>query len=265
MRPDFSKIDFKPAIASNGAASRAKSGSRPSTLRSRVSIRRRSGGARTSGICRGHSALSARALQHHVRDAAVDDPAICGLLHGRRVECVLSPQPGRRTEGALGRIRSGHASRLRLRSRARDRRRGQGRRGHRLDSRHEDSVRPDSARSDVGVDDHERRGAADHGVLHCRRRRAGRDAGEAERDHSERHSQRVHGPQHLHLSARGIDADHRRYLPLLRGEDAEVQLHQRERISHAGGGRDGRYRTGVHAGRRPGVSAHRREGGPRRR
>ncbi len=70
----------------------------------------------------------------------------------------------------------------------------------------------------------------------------------AERDHSERHPEGVHGPQHVHLSARGIDADHRRHFPLLRGEDAEVQLHQRERISHAGGGRDGGSRTGLHAG-----------------
>ena len=39
-----------------------------------------------------------------------------------------------------------------------------------------------------------------------------------ERDHSERHSERVHGPQHLYLSSRGFDADRRRHLPLLRGE-----------------------------------------------
>ncbi len=28
-----------------------------------------------------------------------------------------------------------------------------------------------------------------------------------ERDHSERHSERVHGPQHVYLSSRGVDAD----------------------------------------------------------
>ena len=53
----------------------------------------------------------------------------------------------------------------------------------------------------VGVDDHERRGAAHHGVLHCGGRRAGRAAGKAERNHPERHPQRIHGAQHLHLSA----------------------------------------------------------------
>ena len=57
-----------------------------------------------------------------------------------------------------------------------------------------------------------------------------------------------------------LHADCRRHLPLLRGQDAEVQLHQRERISHAGGRSDGRYRTGLHARRRPRVSAHRRKG-----
>jgi methylmalonyl-CoA mutase len=81
-----------------------------------------------------------------------------------------------------------------------------------------------------------------------------------ERDHSERHSQRVHGPQYLYLSSGRFHADHRRYLPLLRGEYAEVQLHQRERIPHAGGWRDGGYRAGLHAGRRTGVSAHGSEG-----
>ena len=46
-------------------------------------------------------------------------------------------------------------------------------------------------------------------------------------------------------------------------EDAEIQLHQRERLPHAGSRRDGRYRAGLHARRRPGVSAHRRERRPR--
>ncbi len=59
-----------------------------------------------------------------------------------------------------------------------------------------------TARRDVGLDDDERRGAADPGALRRRRRGAGRAAGEAGRDHPERHPQRVHGPQHLHLSAR---------------------------------------------------------------
>ena len=34
---------------------------------------------------------------------------------------------------------------------------------------------------------------------------------QAVRDHPERHPQGVHGPQHLHLSARALDADRRRH------------------------------------------------------
>ena len=40
----------------------------------------------------------------------------------------------------------------------------------------------------------------------------------------ERHPQGVHGPQHLHLPARALDADHLRHLRLHRAADAEVQL-----------------------------------------
>ena len=52
-------------------------------------------------------------------------------------------------------------------------------------------------------------------------------------------------------------ADHRRHFPLLLAEDAEVQLHFDQRISHAGSRRDRRYGTGLHAGRRPGIHPHR--------
>ena len=61
----------------------------------------------------------ARAVQHHVRHAALDHPAIRGLLHRGRVQRVLPAQSGRRTEGPFGRLRPCHASRIRLRSRAR--------------------------------------------------------------------------------------------------------------------------------------------------
>ena len=52
---------------------------------------------------------------------------------------------------------------------------------------------------------------------------------------------------------------------LHRAAHAEVQLHLDLRLSHAGGGRDGRPRTGLHAGRRPRVSAHRHRGRARHR
>ena len=51
-------------------------------------------------------------------------------------------------------------------------------------------------------------------LYHRRGRGTGRAGRQALRDHPERHPQGVHGPQHLYLSARALDADHRRHLRL---------------------------------------------------
>ena len=107
------------------------------------------------------------------------------------------------------------------------------------------------------VDDHERRGAAGARALHRRRRGAGRAAGEARRHDPERHPQRVHGAQHLHLSARTVDAHHLRHLRLHLGAHAEVQLDLDLRLSHAGGRRDAGPRARLHAGRRRRIRARR--------
>ena len=82
--------------------------------------------------------------------------------------------------------------------------------------RHAHAVRRHRPRRHDRVDDHERRGAAGAGALHRRRRGAGRAAREAGGHHPERHPQRVHGAQHLHLSARALDAHHLRHLRLHR-------------------------------------------------
>ena len=166
----------------------------------------------------------------------------------------------RRRPGHLGRLRPGHAPRLRLRPPARGRRRRQGRRGDRLRRGHEDPLRRHPARQGLGLDDHERRGAAGAGGLHRRRRGAGRAAGRAAlRDDPERHPQRVHGPQHVHLSARAVDADRRpTSSSYTAAAHAEVQLDLDLRLPHAGGGRDAGAGARVHAGRRQGVRA----GGP---
>ena len=81
-----------------------------------------------------------------------------------------------------------------------------GKAGVAIDTRrgHEDPVRRHPARSGQRLDDDERRGAAGAGVLHRRRRGAGRGARAARRHDPERHPQGVHGPQHLHLSARRL-------------------------------------------------------------
>ncbi len=132
-------------------------------------------------------------------------------------------------------------------------RRGQGRRGDRLGRGHEDPLRRHPARQGLGLDDHERRRAAGAGRLHRRRRGAGGPAGRALRHHPERHPQGVHGPQHLHLSARAVDADRGRHHRVHGQAHAEVQLDLDLRLPHAGGGRDAGARAGVHAGRRQGV------------
>jgi methylmalonyl-CoA mutase len=62
--------------------------------------------------------------------------------------------------------------------------------------------------------------------------------GEARRDHPERHPQGVHGPQHLHLSARAQHAHRRRHHRVHGAPHAEVQLDLDQRLPHAGGRRD---------------------------
>ncbi len=139
------------------------------------------------------------------------------------------------------------------------RRRRQGRRGDRLGRGHEDPVRPDPARQGLGVDDHERRGAAHPRRLHRRRRGAGRRPGQALGHDPERHPQRIHGAEHLHLSAHPVDEDHRRHLRLHRAAHAEVQQHLDLRLPHPGGRREPGHRARLHARRRPRVRAHRHQ------
>ena len=186
-------------------------------------------------------------------DPAVDDPPVRGLLHRRGVQRVLPSQPRGGPEGPVGRVRPRHPPRLRLGQPARRGRRGHGRRGDRLDLRHAHAVRRHPARPDERVDDHERRRAAGAGALHRGGRGAGREARAAGRDHPERHPQGVHGPEHVHLPAGAVDADHLRHLRVHGGEDAAVQLDLDLRLPHPGGRGDERPRAGVHAGRRRGV------------
>ena len=69
----------------------------------------------------GYRAVPARPVLDDVRDAAVDHPAVRGLLDGRRIERVLPAQSRGGTEGPLGGVRPGDASRLRFGQRARGR------------------------------------------------------------------------------------------------------------------------------------------------
>ena len=91
------------------------------------------------------------------------------------------------------------------------------------------------------------------------------EAGKALGHDPERHPQRVHGAQHLHLSARAVAAHHLRHLRLHRGAYAEVQLDLDLRLPHAGGGRDAGPRARLYAGRRRRICARRTEGRARHR
>ena len=75
----------------------------------------------------------------------------------------------------------------------------------------------------------------------------------AQRHDPERHSERVRGPQHLHLPARTLDADRQRHHRLHVRRDAEVQQHLDQRLSHARGRGDGGAGAGLHARRRHGI------------
>ena len=248
--PNFADVAFAKHIAC-GAGGRRRSLDHAGRHRGEAGVRagRRERPRLPRHLSR-HRALPARPLPRHVRHAALDHPAICRLLHRRGFQRLLPPEPGRRAEGPFRRVRSRDPPRLRQRSSARARRRRHGRRGDRFHLRHAHAVRRHPARPDVGLDDDERGGAAGARALYRRRRGAGREAGKALRHDPERHPQRIHGAQHLHLSARTVAAHHLRYLRLHRGAYAEVQLDLDLRLPHAGGGRDAGPRARLYACRR---------------
>ncbi|EFD77182.1 LOW QUALITY PROTEIN: predicted protein, partial [Mycobacterium tuberculosis T85] len=227
--------------------------------------RRRPGRRRSRGLpaaqLPGRAPLCARPLSDDVCEPAVDHPPVRRVFHRRGFQCVLPTQPGRRPEGAVGGLRSGHPPRLRLRPSPRAGRCRNGRCGNRFHSRHATAVRRHRPVDRERVDDDERCGAADPGAVCGCRRGAGRGAGAAGRHHPERHPQRVHGPQHLHLSAEAVDADHLRHLRLHQRQDAQVQLHLHFRLSHPRSRCHGGFGAGLHPGRRRRLH----QGGPERR
>ena len=187
-----------------------------------------------------------------------------GFSTAEEIQRLLPPQPRRRAEGPERRLRPRHPPRLRQRQSARRRRRRHGGRRDRQRRGHEIAVRRHPARRDVGQHDHERRGASGHGLLHRRRRGAGRPARAAHRHDPERHPERVRGPQHLHLPARAEHADRVGRDRLLRARDAEVQLDLDQRLSHARGRGDGGAGARLHARRRHGICARGDGAGARR-
>ena len=101
--------------------------------------------------------------------------------------------------------------------------------------------------------------------LHRRGGGAGRRARAARGHDPERHPQRVHGAQHLHLSARTEHADRRRHHRVHGEAHAEVQLDLDLRLPHAGSRRDRGAGARLHARRRARVRARRARPRPRHR
>ena len=259
--PNFATVDFADTpVAAGNAGGRAldHAGSDPGEAALR---RERSRRARFPRHLSRQAAVPARALSRDVRGAALDHPAICRLLHGGGFQRLLPAQSRRRAEGPLDRLRSRHPSRLRQRPSARFRRRRHGGRRDQLDLRHAHAVLRHPARPDERVDDHERRGAAGAGALYRRGGRTGRAARETVGHDPERHPQRIHGAQHLYLSARPEHPHHLRHLRLHLGRDAEVQFDFGLRLSHAGSRRDAGSRARLYARRRRRICARRHQGG----
>ena len=164
MRPDFSKIDYKPTAKQSGAPERKE-------WLSPEHVPVKSFYARDD----------LRELEHLEYAAgiapfpAVPPPRCTSCSPGPFGNTPGSPprkSPMRFTaailppaSAALRRLRPCYPPRIRLGPQARHWRCGRSRRRHRFRPRHEDPVQPDSSRSDVGLDDHERRGASHHGVL----------------------------------------------------------------------------------------------------
>ena len=200
-------------------------------------------GSRTSEACRGSRPTPAGRGRRCTR-AAVDDPAVCGLLDGGGVERLLPQGAGGGAAGGVGRLRPRDAPRLRQRPPAGGRRRRQGRGRDRLGRGHEGAVRRHPAREDIGVDDDERGGDPDPRELHRRRRGAGGAAGRARRGRSRTTSSRSSWsgtPTSIRPSPRcGSSSD---IIAYTARRDAEVQLDLDLRLPHAGGGREPRCRS----------------------
>ena len=138
---------------------------------------------------------------------------------------------------------------------------GHGGRRHRLDLRHAHPVRRHPARPDERVDDHERRGAADPGALHRRRRGAGRAGRRSSRARSRTTSSKsswcATPTSTRRKGSMRIISDIFAYTS---AEHAEVQLDLDLRLPHAGGGSDAGPRTRLHARRRRRVHPRRHRG-----
>src|SRR6266542_2737446 len=218
----------------------------------------RAAGAWRVSLHAGHS-------PHRLPRPTLDDAAVRGLRNAGGDEPALqgAPQGGRARPER--RVRSADADGTRSGPRAVTRRSGEVRRQHRVARRHGAAVRRHRARRHHDVDDDQLAGADDFRDVSRGCGEAGRGLEEALRDDPERHPQRVHRAEGVHLSAARIDAADHRHLRVLLEGTSQVEHDFSERLSHPRSGIDGGTGAGVHAARRHRVRAVRDRRGPRRR
>ena len=175
---------------------------------------------------------SARARQ------TLDLPHLFGALERARVERALSQEPVQGADRPLGRVRSAHPDRLRLRSRSLEGRGRQSRRADRPSRRHARAVRRHPGRRDEHLDDHQRHRAVAARALHRGRRRAGRAAREAAGHHAERHREGISVARDLRVSARAFHAAHQGRDRVHDQGVAEMESDERVLLPSAGSRRD---------------------------
>ena len=156
-------------------------------------------------------AVRPRPATDDVRAAAVDDPPVRRLLHRRGVERVLPAQPRGGGQGVsvafdLATHRGYDSDHPRVVGDV-------GKAGVAIDSVEDMKILFDGIPLDQVSVSMTMNGAVLPvlaGYIVAAEEQGVR-AGAARRDHPERHPQGVHGPQHLHLPAGAVDADHRRH------------------------------------------------------
>ena len=194
--------------------------------------------------------VHARRLPVDAPRPAVDDAAVRGLRHARGDERAL-PLPARpRADGPLDGVRHADADGPRLRPPAlagRGRPRGRRRRHGR---RHGAAVRRHPARRGLDVDDDQRAGGDDPGLLPRGRRAAGRALERRPRHDPDGHPQGVHRAEGVDLPAGALAAALRGHDRVLRPRGAEVAPGVDQRLPHPRGRLDGRAGAGLHARRR---------------
>ncbi len=196
---------------------------------------------------------------------ALDHAPVRRLRHAGRDERTLQGAAQGRWHRPERRLRSADVDGPRSGSRALARRSGEVRRQHRVARRHGTPLRRDRAWRDHDVDDDQLARADDLRDVPRRCRAAGRRLDDVVRDDSERHPERVHRAEGVHLSAARVDAPGDRRLRLLQQGSSQVEHRLGERVPHSRSGIDGPSGAGVHAARRHRVRPIRDRCGSRRR